>query len=71
MVGKKVESIKGKDFDPRGQYTAVVDAVKKAGNGDVGFFKAELDRTRVQYLVLSVDADHGCIVGLKVLSVES
>ena len=55
LVGEKVEGIDEKDFHPKGQYKSVVDAVKKAGSSAVGFFKVELDRTRVQYLVLSVD----------------
>ena len=71
LIGKSVEKISEKDFDPQGQYVAVIDAVKSAGDGKVGFFKAELDSTRVQYLVLSVDVKHDRIVGLKALSVES
>ena len=71
LVGKSVENISEKDFDPQGQYVAVVDAVKTAGDGKVGFFKVELDSTRAQYLVLSVDVKHDRIVGLKALAIES
>jgi len=70
-MGVNLKRIDQKDFDPQGQYKAVVDAVKQAGNGEVGFFKAELDHTRVQYVVISVDTEHKRIVGLKALAIES
>jgi hypothetical protein len=71
LVGESVEKISEKEFDPRGQYKAVTDAVKSAGDGKVGFYKVELDRTRIQYLILSIDVKHDRIVGLKALAVES
>jgi hypothetical protein len=71
LLGQKVEKIQEKDFDPRGQYKNVVDAVKSAGNSKVEFYKAELDSTRTQYIIISIDEKHGRIVGLKALSVES
>jgi hypothetical protein len=71
LIGGSLKSIGQKDFDPRGQYKVVVDAVKKAGNGNAEFFKAELDHTRVQYLVVSLDTEHKRIVGLKALAIES
>lgn len=70
-MGQSLQKISEKDFDPRGQYKTIVDAVKKAGHGKAEFYKAELDKTRTQYLVLSLDSKHGRIVGLKALSVES
>ena len=64
--------ISQKEFDPRGQYKTVIDAVKhEVGDEDVGFFQVELDRTRSEYFVVGVDSKHGRIVGLKALSVES
>lgn len=54
-----------------GQYKTVIDAVKKAGNGEVKVFRVDLDKTRAEYYVVSVDKDGGSIVGLKALSVES
>lgn len=72
LVGKEVMKISQKDFDPRGQYKSVTDAVKQEiGGGDLGFFQVELDRTRSEYFVVGVDAKHRRIVGLKALSVES
>jgi hypothetical protein len=71
LLGKQLEKISQKDFDPRGQYKKVVDAVKSAGNGHAEFYKVELDSARTQYIVLSIDEKHGRIVGLKALAVES
>jgi hypothetical protein len=71
LVGLSVEEISEKDFDPQGQYKAVVDAVTEAGDGKVSFYQAELDSTRKVYLVLSIDSKHQRLVGLKALAVES
>jgi hypothetical protein len=71
LIGEKVEKIDEKAFDPRGQYSSVVRAVKDAGDGPVAFFKVQHDGTRIEYLVVSVDAGNKRLVGLKALSVES
>ncbi|EON64735.1 hypothetical protein W97_03968 [Coniosporium apollinis CBS 100218] len=64
-------TISQKEFDPQGQYTTVVDAVKQAGGGDVAFFRAEHGTTRVEYYIIGLDKKGGKIVGLKALAVES
>jgi hypothetical protein len=66
-----VASVSEKDFDPRGQYKNVIDAVKKAGSGKVSVFKVEHGGTRSEYYVVSVDGKEGKVVGLKALAVES
>lgn len=66
---KEVEEVKQKGFES--QYKKVVDAVKTAGNGQVKIFKVDLDRTRAEYYVVTVDEKEGRLVGLKALSVES
>jgi hypothetical protein len=72
LIGKDVLKISQKDFDPRGQYKTVIDAVKQeVGDGDLGYFQVDLDKTRSEYFVVGVDVKHGRIVGLKALSVES
>lgn len=71
LLGKGVMKIEQKDFDPRGQYKTVIDAVKDEADGDLGFFQVELDRTRSEYMVIGVDAKKGRLVGLKALAVES
>ncbi|KAF9698432.1 hypothetical protein EKO04_003685 [Ascochyta lentis] len=66
---KEVEEHKAKGFET--QYKTVIDAVKKAGNGAVKVFRVELEGTRAEYYVVSIDKEGGKIVGLKALSVES
>ncbi len=66
---KDVEEVSQKSFDS--QYKQVVDAVKQAGNGKVKVFKVDLDHTRAEYYVVSVDEKEGKVVGLKAMSVES
>ena len=66
-----VEAIGEKDFDPRGQYKNVVEAVKKAGNGKVQVFRVSHGETRSEYYVVSIDKEEGRVVGLKALAVES
>lgn len=66
-----VSSVGEKEFDPRGQYKKVVDAVKSAGNGKVSIFRVEHGGTRAEYYVVSVDGKDGRLVGLKALAVES
>jgi len=53
------------------QYAKVLDVVKEAGNGEVKVFKVQLEGTRAEYYVVSVDAKGKKVVGLKALSVES
>ena len=65
----KVEEVTEKGFET--QYKKVVDAVKKAGDGEVKVFRVELEGTRAEYYVVSVGKERGKIVGLKALSVES
>lgn len=64
-----MEEVKEKGFAT--QYKKVIDAVKKAGNGEVKVFRVQLEGTRAEYYVVSVDAEGKKVVGLKALSVES
>lgn len=69
MGQDKVEEVKEKGFET--QYKGVFDAVKKAGNGEAKVFRVDLEGTRAEYYVVSVDKQEKRIVGLKALSVES
>lgn len=64
-----MEEVKPKGFES--QYKKVVEAVKKAGNGEVKVFKVQIDGTRAEYYVVGVDEKEGRVVGMKALSVES
>lgn len=58
------------DWDSRGQYTDVINAVREASAGnDVRVYKVVRDRTRVEYWV--VTREDGKLVGVKALAVES
>lgn len=65
----EIEEVEEKGFET--QYKNVLSAVKKAGNGDVKVFRVDLESTRAEYYVVSVDKEGGKLVGLKALSVES
>jgi hypothetical protein len=58
-----------KEWDPKGQYKTVLDAVEKATGGEVKVFRVELQGTRTEYYVVGVKDNK--VVGLKALSVES
>ncbi|KAK7533766.1 uncharacterized protein J3D65DRAFT_646934 [Phyllosticta citribraziliensis] len=67
-----VATISQSDFDPRGQYTKVVQAVKQAsGNDLVGFFRAQHGSTRAEYWVVGLEGSSKAVVGLKAIAVES
>ncbi|KAF4979536.1 hypothetical protein FZEAL_4304 [Fusarium zealandicum] len=58
------------NWDSRGQYTNVIDAVREASKGnDVRVYQITRDATRVEYWVVS-HAD-GKLIGAKALAVES
>ncbi|KAF7560095.1 hypothetical protein G7046_g4065 [Stylonectria norvegica] len=58
------------DWDPKGQYTAVVEAVREASRGnDVRVYRVVRDSTRVDYWV--VTAEKGQVLGVKALAIES
>ncbi|KAF2258742.1 hypothetical protein CC78DRAFT_525806 [Lojkania enalia] len=60
-----------RDFDPRGQYKGVVEAVQKAAGGEVRFFRVGLGGTRSEVWIVGVDREGGRLVGVKALVVES
>ena len=62
------------DFDPRGQYQAITDAVTGAGTGgrgEVRVFRVEVSRTRVEYYVVTVAEDGRKLIGVVAKAVES
>lgn len=57
-------------WDPQGQYTDVVDAVREAcGAADVRVYRVESEGARMEYWVVGVH--DGRVVGVKALAVES
>lgn len=66
-----VSTLSANEFDPRGNYKEVMDAVKQAGGGEVRIFRVHHGKTRAEYYIVSVDATGSKIVGLKAKAVES
>ena len=82
LIGHKggVSRISVKEFDPRGQYREVVEAVEKVGRGGkdgVRVFRVEMGGTRVVYYVVGLQGggggtgEEGRVVGMRVVAVES
>ncbi|PHH85539.1 hypothetical protein CDD83_278 [Cordyceps sp. RAO-2017] len=66
----EVEIMDPLEWDARGQYTDVIQAVRQAGRGsDVRVYRVARDETRAEYWL--VTRDRGRIVGVKALGVES
>jgi predicted aspartyl protease len=65
---KDVEEVNEQEIS---HYKKVIRAVKEAGNGEIKTFKVQIDGTRAEFYVVSVNEKEGKVVGLKALSVES
>lgn len=62
------------DWDRRGRYKDVIDAVREAGKGnDVRVYRVARDKTRAAYFVVTTDGQGkgARIVGVKAEAVES
>jgi len=60
------------EWDRRGHYKEVVDAVRKACQGnDVRVYRVPIGRAKVEYWLVGVDDEGGKLVGVKALGVES
>lgn len=59
------------EFDPHGQYKAVLEVVERSGDGKSRIFRVEHGRTRAEYYVVGHDQERQRIVGLKAKAVES
>ncbi|KAK7977483.1 hypothetical protein PG996_003538 [Apiospora saccharicola] len=62
------------DWDPQGQYTKILDAVRKAGKGnDLRVYKVPKESSRVEYWVVTTEGKgkDAKLVGVKALAVES
>ena len=66
----KVEALSTKDFDPKGQYKKVLDAVKEEVSGsDVKVFRVETGKAKAEYFIVGVH--EGKVLGVKAGAVES
>ncbi|MCJ1466946.1 hypothetical protein MMC07_005568 [Pseudocyphellaria aurata] len=69
--GSDVSTMSPREFDPHGQYQAVLEAVERSGDGKVRIFRVEHGSTRAEYYVVGHDQERQRIVGLKAKAVES
>lgn len=65
-----IEILDPLDWDKKGRYTKVIEAVRQATEGnDVRVYRVPKDATRAEYWIISVSG--GRAVGVKALSIES
>ena len=72
-AGREIEILDISQWDERGEYKSIVDAIRDAtGGGDVRVYRVPRDATRVEYWVVGVEeGEEGRLVGAKALGVES
>lgn len=66
-----VSTLDAIEFDPRGQYKDVLQAVEKGGNCKSRVYRVEHGKTRIEYYVVGLDKDNMRVVGLRAKAVES
>ncbi|ETN45064.1 uncharacterized protein HMPREF1541_09940 [Cyphellophora europaea CBS 101466] len=66
-----IEELTADDFNPKGQYSNVIDAVKASGDGNIKVYRLEVSSTRAVYFIVTLAEGESKLVGLKVESVES
>lgn len=73
LIGHKgeVSTVNTKEFDPKGDYKEVLQAVEKAGDGKTRIYRLETGKSRTEYYVVGFDGKAGRVVGLKAKAVES
>ena len=59
------------EFDPRGQYKDVLEAVREAGDGKARIYRVDHGKTRAEYYIVGFDVKGKKVVGLKAMAVES
>ncbi len=59
------------EFDPKGQYKEVVEAVHSSGDGEFRIYRVEHGRTRAEYYIIRLDKRGQRVLGLKAKAVET
>ncbi|KAL1884383.1 hypothetical protein VTK73DRAFT_77 [Phialemonium thermophilum] len=70
----EIEILDPVDWDPKGQYSEIIDAVRKAGKGnDVRVYRIAKEGARAEYWLLTTEGKGKTakLVGVKALAVES
>lgn len=73
LIGHRSEvtTLTVEEFDPKGQYRDVLQAVEEAGDGKVRVYRIDHGRTRAEYYVVGFDRKGQKVVGMKAKAVES
>ena len=66
-----MSTVSTQEFDPKGDYKEVLQAVEKAGDGKARIYRLETGKSRAEYYVVGFDEKGKKIVGLKAKAVES
>ena len=68
----EVSVINANEWDPRGDYAYIIEAVRAAaGTDEVKVYRIQHDHTRVEYYVVGLDSESSRIVGMKAKAIES
>ncbi|KAL8730277.1 MAG: hypothetical protein Q9166_004160 [cf. Caloplaca sp. 2 TL-2023] len=67
----EVSTMSTQEFDPRGQYKDVLQAVEEAGDGKSRIFRVGHGKTRFEYYVIGLEKGKRRVVGMKARAVES
>lgn len=72
QTGQEIRQLEPDQWDTRGEYKDIVDAVATACSGSaVRVYRVEGSGSRVEYFIVGVDTSEKRVVGVKALSVES
>lgn len=73
LIGHKsnVSTLSLDEFDPRGNYKDIFEAVENSAGGKSSVYRVEHGRTRAEYYIIGIDKKDKRIVGLKAKAVES
>jgi hypothetical protein len=80
-LSNAISTLSPTSFDPKNKYASVLHAVRAAAvekvegedqsTVDVKVYRVELDRTRVEYWILALNAPESRLVGLRAKAVET
>lgn len=59
------------EFDPKGQYKEIVEAINSAGDGASKIYRVEHDRSRAEYYIVRLEKKSKRVIGLKAKAVET
>ncbi|KAL8762185.1 MAG: hypothetical protein Q9184_001782 [Pyrenodesmia sp. 2 TL-2023] len=66
-----VSMLDATEFDPRGQYKDVLQAVQKAGDCESRVYRVQHGKTRIEYYVIGLDKGNMRVIGLRAKAIES